>query len=47
MDNRPCEEKVLDGKKSLCKPWGLWTNCREVGYCVYEAKKKPQQLTMF
>ena len=21
--------------KSFCKPWDRWTNCREVGHCVY------------
>jgi len=22
-------------RKSFCQPWGRWTNCREVGRCVY------------
>lgn len=28
---------IGDGK-SYCIPWGCWTNCREVGHCVYESK---------
>lgn len=44
----PHEESVVDGKKSYCAIWGLWTNCREVGHCVYEGQKKgkPEQLAL-
>ncbi|MBQ9041465.1 MAG: hypothetical protein IJ111_01455 [Eggerthellaceae bacterium] len=36
--NCPDEAKVADigGGKSFCTPWNCWTNCREVGHCVYE-----------
>ncbi len=35
--NCPHEAKVVDigGGKSFCEPWDCWTNCREVGHCVY------------
>lgn len=35
--NCPDELSTVDigGGKSLCKLWDRWTNCREVGYCVY------------
>ena len=38
----PDEAKVVDigGGKSLCTPWGVWTNCREVGHCTFESVKK-------
>ena len=32
-------EKRKTGKKSFCAPWQTWTNCREVGHCVYAAWK--------
>lgn len=34
----PDEARAVDvgGGKSFCAPWGCWTNCREVGYCVFE-----------
>ena len=34
----PNEEKLvaIGGGKSYCRPWGRWTNCREVGRCVWE-----------
>ena len=25
----------IGGGKSFCVPWDRWTNCREVGHCVY------------
>ena len=28
----------IGGGKSYCMPWRCWTNCREVGHCVYESK---------
>lgn len=33
------ESKMIEtkgGGKSLCEVMGLWTNCREVNYCVAE-----------
>ena len=35
--NCPYELKVVDigGGKSFCESWDCWTNCREVGHCVY------------
>lgn len=35
--NCPNEVAVADigGGKSYCIPWERWTNCREVGYCVF------------
>lgn len=37
----PCPDEgiVLDDKKSYCRPWGRWTNCREANNCVYEDMK--------
>lgn len=39
----PDEGAVVDigGGKSYCKTWGMWTNCREVGHCVFVSVKKP------
>lgn len=36
------EQAVADigGGKSLCGAWGCWTNCREVGHCVYEDRMR-------
>ena len=36
------EQAVADigGGKSLCGAWGCWTNCREVGHCVYENRMR-------
>lgn len=33
----PDEGAVVDigGGKSFCTPWDRWTNCREVGRCVF------------
>lgn len=28
---------VLDEKKCYCELWERWTNCLEVGHCVYMA----------
>ena len=41
--------KVGDGVKSFCEPWGRYTNCREVGHCVYEDACCPDenQMTIF
>lgn len=25
----------IGGGKTFCKPWQRWTNCREVGHCVF------------
>jgi hypothetical protein len=30
----------VGGTKSFCIPWDCWTNCREVGRCVYERRHK-------
>lgn len=27
--------------KSYCVAWGRWTNCREVGHCVWDAMGRP------
>lgn len=47
----PHESSVVDGKKSYCELWERWTNCREVGYCVYEywggSREEPKQLKLF
>lgn len=41
------ETSVVDGKKSFCKIWERWTNCREVSHCTYETYgKEPEQLTL-
>lgn len=42
-----CENRgvVVGGKKCFCKPWKLWTNCLEVGYCVMEKLKHDGQPT--
>lgn len=49
-----CEYELsnLDDKKVYCELWGLWTNCREMGYCIYERDKGKKdarngQLTLF
>jgi len=36
------ETRTVDigGVKSFCAPWDCWTNCREVGHCVYETRKE-------
>jgi len=49
MSLEDCEKRgaVLDGKKCFCKPRNCWTNCLEVGYCVYEKHRKPKQGTLF
>lgn len=33
------ESAVVDigGGKSFCDLWQRWTNCREVGHCVYQS----------
>lgn len=47
----PDEGGVADvgGGKSFCEPWDCWTNCREVGHCVYESAhgSGDGQMTMF
>jgi hypothetical protein len=49
MSLEDCEKRgaVLDGKKCFCTPWNCWTNCLEVGHCVYEKHRKPKQGTLF
>lgn len=49
-----CEYEIsnLDGKKVYCGLWECWTNCREMGYCIYEDVKgkkdeRNEQLTLF
>ena len=38
-DPRNCPHELttvdIGGGKSFCAIWDRWTNCREVGYCVY------------
>lgn len=40
--NCPHEQSTVDigGGKSLCELLGAWTNCREMGHCVYEQIRK-------
>lgn len=37
--NCPYESAVVDigGGKTFCDLWQRWTNCREVGHCVYQS----------
>lgn len=39
-----CENETrladVDGGKSFCALWDRWTNCRCVGYCVFEKWEK-------
>lgn len=39
-----CDEETrladIGGGKSFCAVWDRWTNCREVGYCVFEKWEK-------
>lgn len=32
----------IGGGKSYCRQWQRWTNCREVGHCVWDAVGRPQ-----
>lgn len=38
--NCPHETKTVDvgGGKSYCDLMQVWTNCREVGHCVYDGR---------
>ena len=39
MNPKECPDKsgIVDGKKAFCRKWSRWTNCLEVGHCVYES----------
>ena len=40
---------AFNDRKSNCSIWNRWTNCREVGYCVFEkfATVADFQLSLF
>lgn len=38
-DECPNIESRLDGKKAYCSKWQRWTNCLEVGHCLYETNE--------